>query len=134
MIFQTLYELGTSGLVYSTCYNQFLMILHHPWFRVNNKKCKKVKKLIFWKSKLNEDFLRPYMSWELQGWFTRHYNQYFCNKIKIDRFHPKPWFLKMHHIYMYKNARYRSHFWTYFHEIHMVGAGPLMDEPYCFWK
>ncbi len=21
-----------------------------------------------------------------------------------------------------------------FHEIHMVGAGPLMGEPYCFWK
>ncbi len=28
----------------------------------------------------------------------------------------------------------RSQFWTDFHEIDMVRAGPLMGEPYCFWK
>ncbi len=35
---------------------------------------------------------------------------------------------------MYKNARYRSQFWTDFHEIHVVGAGSLMGQSYCFWK
>ncbi len=35
---------------------------------------------------------------------------------------------------MYKNARYKSQFWTDFHEILMVGTGPLMGEPYYFWK
>ncbi len=29
---------------------------------------------------------------------------------------------------MYKNAPYRSQFWTDLHEIHTVGAGPLMGE------
>ncbi len=35
---------------------------------------------------------------------------------------------------MYKKLRYRSQFWTDFHEIHMVNAGLLIGEPYCFWK
>ncbi len=35
---------------------------------------------------------------------------------------------------MYKNARYRLQFWTDFHKIHMVGAGPLVGASYCFWK
>ncbi len=35
---------------------------------------------------------------------------------------------------VYKKLRYRSQFWSDFHEIHMVGAGPLMGEPNCFWK
>ncbi len=35
---------------------------------------------------------------------------------------------------MYKNARYKSQFWTDFYEIYMVYAGPLMGEPHCFWK
>ncbi len=30
------------------------------------------------------------------------------------------------YIFMNKNARYRSQFWTDFHEIHVVGAGPLV--------
>ncbi len=37
-------------------------------------------------------------------------------------------------IFMYKNARYRSQFWTDFHEIHKVGAGPPISKTYCFWK
>ncbi len=35
-----------------------------------------------------------------------------------------PGFCSLHHIYMYKNAQYRSQFWTDFHEIHMVSTGP----------
>ncbi len=38
------------------------------------------------------------------------------------------------HIYMYKKLRYRSPFRTDFYEIHKVGGGALMGEPYCFWK
>ncbi len=38
------------------------------------------------------------------------------------------------YIYMYKKLRYRSQFWSDFHEIHMVGAGLLTGEPYRFWK
>ncbi len=38
------------------------------------------------------------------------------------------------YIYIDKNARYRSQFWTDLHEIHMVDAGLLMGEPCCFWK
>ncbi len=30
---------------------------------------------------------------------------------------------------MYKNAQYRSQFWTDFHEIYMIGAGLPRDEP-----
>ncbi len=37
-------------------------------------------------------------------------------------------------IFMYKNKRYRSQFWTDFHETHIVGAGPLMGEPNYFRK
>ncbi len=33
-----------------------------------------------------------------------------------------------------KKLRCRSQLWTDFHEIHMVGASPLMGETYCFWK
>ncbi len=35
---------------------------------------------------------------------------------------------------MYKNVRCWSQFWTDLHEIQMAGAGPPMDELYCFWK
>ncbi len=35
---------------------------------------------------------------------------------------------------IYKKLRYRSQFWSDFDEIRMVGAGPLMGEPYGFWK
>ncbi len=38
------------------------------------------------------------------------------------------------YIYMYKKLRYRSQFSSDFREIHMVGAGLLAGEPYCFWK
>ncbi len=38
------------------------------------------------------------------------------------------------YMYMYKKLRYRSQFWSDIHEIHLVGAGPLMGEPYSFWK
>ncbi len=33
---------------------------------------------------------------------------------------------------MYIKLRYKSQFWTNFHEINMVGAGPLMGESYYF--
>ncbi len=46
-----------------------------------------------------------------------------------------PWLqIRNINILIYKNAPYRLQVWTNFHEIHMVGAGPLMGEPYCFWK
>ncbi len=35
---------------------------------------------------------------------------------------------------MYKKLRYKSQFWTNFLEIHKVGAGLVMGEPYSFWK
>ncbi len=35
---------------------------------------------------------------------------------------------------IYMKLRYKSQFWSHFHGIHMVSAGPLMGEPYCFWK
>ncbi len=35
-------------------------------------------------------------------------------------------------MYMYKKLRCRSQFWSDFHEIHAVDAGPLMGEPYFF--
>ncbi len=35
---------------------------------------------------------------------------------------------------MYKKYTVQVAFWTDFHEIHTVSAGPLMGEPYCFWK
>ncbi len=38
------------------------------------------------------------------------------------------------YFYIYKKIGYRSQLWSNFHEIHMVGAGSLMGEPYCFWK
>ncbi len=38
------------------------------------------------------------------------------------------------YLYMYKNAWYRSQFWTNLHEIYMVGGSLLMGEPCCFLK
>ncbi len=48
-ISQTLYELWPLGLVYSTHYNQYLMILHYLWLRGRNKLFCGTKK---WKSSL----------------------------------------------------------------------------------
>ncbi len=31
-------------------------------------------------------------------------------------------------VYIYKKLRYRSQFWSDFHDIHMVGAGPLIGD------
>ncbi len=59
VIYWTLYKLRTSGLACLTRYNQYLTILHYPWLRV---KSKQVKKLIFFNSKFNKLFLRPYLS------------------------------------------------------------------------
>ncbi len=38
------------------------------------------------------------------------------------------------YLFMYKNGRYRLQFWLDFHEMHMIDAGPLIGEPYHFWK
>ncbi len=35
---------------------------------------------------------------------------------------------------MYKNIWYRGQFWTDFHEIRMLDAGPPTSEPNCCWK
>ncbi len=61
VISQTLYELGTSGLAYSTLHNQYLLIFA-LWLGVKSKlfsrekNMKKVKKLIFWNSNSTSDF------------------------------------------------------------------------------
>ncbi len=49
-----------------------------------------------------------------------------------------PW-LRIHNVNILTSiyvevVGYRSQFWSDFHKIHMVGAGPIMGEPYCFWK
>ncbi len=51
-----------------------------------------------------------------------------------DVFHfGSPWLqIRNVNIFMYKNIRYRLQLWTDFHDIHMVGAGPPIGEPYCF--
>ncbi len=46
----TLYELGTSGLAYSTRYNHYLMILHYPWLGVKSKLFCRVKNVKMWKA------------------------------------------------------------------------------------
>ncbi len=38
------------------------------------------------------------------------------------------------YFYVYINERMIQVFWNNFHEIHTVGACPLMGEPYHFWK
>ncbi len=42
-ISETIYVLETSGLAYSTCYNQYFMILHYLWLRVKSKLFSRVK-------------------------------------------------------------------------------------------
>ncbi len=46
----TLYKLRTSGLAYSTRYNQYFTILHNPWLRVISKLFSRTKNVKKWKS------------------------------------------------------------------------------------
>ncbi len=60
---------------------------------------KAVKKIWNWCS--TSDFSNPTWGKGLRLAYLTRYNHYlkFCTKIKTDRFHPKPWFPKTHHLY-----------------------------------
>ncbi len=60
-ISQTLYELETSGLAYST-HNHYLIILHYPWLGEKSKlfsRVKNVKRSFFETPTSTDDFLDP---------------------------------------------------------------------------
>ncbi len=107
-ISQTLYELGTSGLAYSTHYNQYLMILHCSWLRMKSKLFSWAKNVKKWKDSF---FRTPSSTSDFSDliwardfgvddfyWLVMVSTLRFCSKIKINKFHPKPWFPKTHHI------------------------------------
>ncbi len=52
---------------------------------------------------------------------------------EIDNRHSRTFFLQNSIVNIFFKLLW-SQFWSDFHEIHMVGAGPLMGEPYCLWK
>ncbi len=55
-----------------------------------------------------KQFLGLYMSQGLRVWLIRLVvisTRQLCTKMKIDQFHLKPWFPKMHHIFGYYCSR-----------------------------
>ncbi len=60
------------------------------------KKVKKVK-VYFLELQVQQAILEPYISYGFRVWLIWLF--IISNKIEVNRFHPKPWFLKTHHIY-----------------------------------